>query len=47
MNGSEHVGMRGKPKVIAAGEVNEFASPLQNMCPVDLLKRFGEIACAR
>ena len=47
VNGSENLGMRGEAEVIAAGEVDEFASSMQDMRPVDLLKRFGEIACAR
>ena len=47
VDGSENLWMRRKPEVIAAGEVDEFVSLMENMRSVDLLKRFGEIACAR
>lgn len=47
VDSSENFGMRGEAEVIAAGEVDELASPMQNMRPVDLLKRFGEIADVR
>ena len=46
MNGTEHVGMRGKAEIITAGEVDKFASPMQNMRAVDLPERFAEISRA-
>lgn len=39
--------MRGEAEVIAAGEVSEFASSMQNMGTIRLLKRFSELAGGR